>query len=137
MFSIEAPSGSPPQPGGTRTLLQEPGAGPQMIKSPPTQAVAPAQAVTPAQAAEKGQHAKANADAVKELVERLNQSLQDESGPVNTNVRFQLDMQTEELVVTVIDRRTEETIRQIPAEDVMKRMEVLGDFRGLLFNGEG
>ena len=89
---------------------------------PPAEAVAaPLDAVdeaTPAQVAE----------AVKEA----NASLHSRA----VGLRFEMDEDTDKLIVRVVDRESGELIRQIPSEEVVRIAKVLGKAPGLLVSRE-
>jgi len=50
------------------------------------------------------------------------------------SVRFENDDTVDELVVKIVDRDTDEIIRQIPAEEILELRAVLDDLRGNLVN---
>ncbi|MCA1797578.1 MAG: flagellar protein FlaG [Geobacteraceae bacterium] len=53
------------------------------------------------------------------------------------SVRFENDQDAQEMVVKVVDRDTDEVIRQIPPEELLNLTERLNDLRGNLVNTEG
>lgn len=53
------------------------------------------------------------------------------------SVRFENDSQADELVVKVVDRETDEVIRQIPPEELINLTQRLEDLRGNIVNTEG
>lgn len=53
------------------------------------------------------------------------------------SVRFENDERSSELVVKVVDRESDEVIRQVPAEEILKIQATLEDLRGNLVNTEG
>ena len=53
------------------------------------------------------------------------------------SVRFENDERTSDLVVKIVDRETDEVIRQIPAEEVLEMKAVLEDLRGNIVDTEG
>ena len=46
------------------------------------------------------------------------------------SVRFENDNRTNELVVKIVDRETDEMIRQVPVEEVLELRAVMDDLRG-------
>lgn len=46
------------------------------------------------------------------------------------SVRFENDERTNDLVVRIVDRETNETIRQVPAEEVLELRVIMDDLRG-------
>ncbi|KLN52255.1 flagellar protein FlaG [Variovorax paradoxus] len=90
-------------------------------KAAPESAAAPSDAVdeaTPVQVAQ----------AVKEV----NASLQSRS----VGLQFEMDEDTDKLIVKVVDRESGEVIRQIPSEEVVRIAKVLGKAPGLLVSRE-
>jgi flagellar protein FlaG len=53
------------------------------------------------------------------------------------SVRFENDQEVQELVVKVVDRETNEVIRQIPPEELMNLAQRLNDLRGNIVDTEG
>ncbi len=53
------------------------------------------------------------------------------------SVRFENDKPSGSLVVKVVDRETDEVIRQIPAEEIMNLTNRMSDLRGNLVSAEG
>lgn len=51
-----------------------------------------------------------------------------------TALRFRVDDEADRLVVKVIDRDTEELIRQIPSEDFLELVRRMRDMQGVLFD---
>ena len=136
MFNIEAPGVATQNGGIARPPKLEDVTSALLAKQPSTQTVAPEQAVVPVQSSAEGQSVKAQVDDVKDLVERINERL-DAYDPVSsTSVRFAVDDRLDELVVSVVDRQTDEVVRQIPAEYVLERMSRMEDLKGLLVNAE-
>jgi flagellar protein FlaG len=52
-------------------------------------------------------------------------------------VRFENDQEAKQLVVKVVDRETDEVIRQIPPEELMNLAQRLDDLRGNIVDTEG
>lgn len=50
------------------------------------------------------------------------------------SVRFEKDERGDQLVVKVVDRETEEMIRQVPAEELLELSAMLEDMRGNIVN---
>ena len=70
--------------------------------------------------------------ALEHTVQDLNGLVQD----LQREVRFSLDDNSGEVVVKIVDRQTDEVIRQIPSEDVLQLREKLQQAAGAIFNGE-
>jgi len=61
---------------------------------------------------------------------------------VSRDLQFQVDKQTGDTIVTVIDTETKEIIRQIPSEEIVAMARHIAEnapdpVKGLLMNGEG
>lgn len=50
-------------------------------------------------------------------------------------LHFAVDNQTGETVVKVVDRATDEVVRQIPSEEVLRLRQRLAEMTGVLFDG--
>ncbi len=70
--------------------------------------------------------------AVEEIVEDLNEFAQQ----VERQLQFSVDRQSGKTVIRVVDRATEEVVRQIPADEILELQRRLGDVQGLLFKTE-
>ncbi|HHM04480.1 MAG TPA: flagellar protein FlaG [Gammaproteobacteria bacterium] len=66
------------------------------------------------------------------VVKEINQTVQN----VVRDIRFQLDKETDKVVIKVIDQSTQEEIRQLPPEEVLNMMENLSNLKGILFKEE-
>ncbi|SDZ76039.1 flagellar protein FlaG [Desulfuromusa kysingii] len=53
------------------------------------------------------------------------------------SVRFENDERNDELVVKIVDRESDEVIRQVPAEEILDLKESLASLRGNLVNTAG
>jgi len=76
--------------------------------------------------AEKGETSPQLEEVVKELKEKLKL--------LNTQLQIEVDRETNTIVVKVIDKETNEVIRQIPPEYVLKIAKYLDEIAGLLFS---
>ena len=136
MFNIDASTAAPQQGSAVRPPKAEDVTMSQLAKQPPTQAESPEQAVTPIQGAADSQSLRAREDEIRALVERINERLDVADSYSSTQVRFSVDDRIDDLIVSVIDRQTEQVVRQIPAEDVLDRLSRMEDFKGLLVDAE-
>lgn len=69
----------------------------------------------------------------------LEQTVQDLNGLVQDlqrQVRFSLDDNSGEMIVKVVDRQTDNVIRQIPSEEVLQLREKLEQATGAIFKAE-
>ena len=85
---------------------------------------------TQAQAA--NQATEMSVEEVEAAVEKLNEFM--ENGQHNLN--FSVDKDTENLVVKVMDKNTQEVIRQFPSEETLKLAKHIEGMLGLIFNEE-
>lgn len=87
----------------------QPGVAPKTAEPPPIKTPAPGS---------KAEDVKAqNAKALTEAVDELNQRFK---GLSRTNLQFNIDDKADQVVVKVMDVETEEVIRQIPPEEMLK-----------------
>jgi flagellar protein FlaG len=68
--------------------------------------------------------------AVKEVVEKTQAFLDD----LNIRLDFEVYEETGDLVVRIFNRETEELLREIPPEDLLKLHKKLAELRGVLFD---
>ncbi len=61
---------------------------------------------------------------------RMNQRMQQ----MQRGLRFNVDEESGRIVVKVIDKDTDEVIRQIPSEEMLAMMKHINDFDGLIFD---
>lgn len=83
---------------------------------------------------EKGQKEKSadsRPDDTKEMTEQIDRYLSE----MNVSVSFEVSVDTGDTVVKVINRDTQEVIRQIPPEDLMELTRKLEELRGVIFAG--
>jgi flagellar protein FlaG len=64
------------------------------------------------------------------VAERLNERMRD----MQRSLQFSVDDDSGRIVVKVIDRETDEVIRQIPSEEILAMMKHINDIDGLIFN---
>lgn len=76
------------------------------------------------------QAGKANQAQPEELLQQIKGLTQDGV----YSVRFENDDAANELVVKIVDRETDEVIRQVPAKEVLALKEAMADLRGNLIN---
>ena len=65
-----------------------------------------------------------------EVVERLNERMQH----MQRSLRFSVDDNSGRIVVKVIDKDTDEVIRQIPSEEMLAVMKHINEIDGLIFD---
>lgn len=121
-MSIEAtaaslpPQGNPVVGNAAREVNKAPAATTPKAVDP---SQAPAQQVQQAQAPDR------------EKLEVATQSVRDFVKPINNNLEFSVDGDTQKLVVKIIDRTTKEVIRQIPSEEMLSIAKALDSIKGL------
>jgi flagellar protein FlaG len=69
------------------------------------------------------------ADAVKQKVAELNQYVQN----LDRKLQFSVDDTSGDTIVKVIDKETDELIRQIPSEELLDVKRAIDEYRGILF----
>ena len=67
---------------------------------------------------------------VGEIVEQLNELAQQ----IERTLQFSVDEASGEMVITVVDSKTEEVIRQIPPKEILTLRQRLSELQGVLFN---
>lgn len=72
----------------------------------------------------------ASAEKLQRAADQLNQIMQNGQRSLN----FAVDKNSNQVVVTVVDKITKETIRQIPGPEAMKLAEHLEEMMGVIFN---
>nr|WP_319494922.1 flagellar protein FlaG [uncultured Desulfobacter sp.] len=79
---------------------------------------------------ESGDQVKLTREDVEEMVE----ALENFANTVQTRLNFSIDDGTEDVVVKIMDKETDEVIKQFPAEEILKLREKMQDLSGLLFS---
>ena len=69
---------------------------------------------------------------VKEAVEQIQRNIEANS----TDLRFTVDSATGKTIVSVVDSQTQEVVRQIPTEEIMKLARWNDRMQGLLVNSK-
>ncbi len=78
----------------------------------------------------------ANQDAVKERLEDSVSQLKNLVQSVQRDLQFSIDDFSGRTVITVLDSKTEEIIRQIPSEEVLALAKNIESMKGVLFSAE-
>jgi len=73
-----------------------------------------------------------SADQISKTAERLNEIAQS----IDRKLRFKVDERTSDVVISVIDKETDEVIRQIPEERVLALRENIDSLKGVLFSAK-
>jgi len=80
------------------------------------------------------QQRKENLQVSPELLEEVIKNLKEKLSMLDTQLQIQIDKDTDIVVVKVINKKTNEVIRQIPPEYVLKIAKYLDEIAGLLFS---
>lgn len=81
---------------------------------------------------QKEKSAAIKSDQAKELSEQIEQYLSE----MNVSLSFEVYDKTGDVIVKVINRDTNEVIRQIPPEDLLEITDKLEELRGVIFAGK-
>lgn len=79
------------------------------------------QVAAQAQEASQKQTSSRRAEAAKQedqILEQMSQKLSQTLTPVNTSLKFQIDEETNEITVLIVDRATDKVLHTIPAEAI-------------------
>jgi flagellar protein FlaG len=88
--------------------------------------------------AEMAQKAKQREDKESPMsLEKAVEKSNDTARQMNSQIRFQVDDKTGQVIVKIINKDTKEVIRQIPSEEMVKLASRAEDLRGLIFNVDG
>jgi flagellar protein FlaG len=91
---------------------------------PPDKDVKPAESVS---------SNKVSIEDVRGEVEKLNQAVKN----YNPKLNFDVDNETNQVVVKVVDGETDKIIRQIPPEEIVNLSQRMDELRGMLFDDGG
>lgn len=72
-------------------------------------------------------------DELQDLTAKLNK----EMGPLNPDIKFQFDNDSDILTVNVVDKKTEKIIRKFPSDEALRIMEKMRELVGALFDDKG
>ena len=74
------------------------------------------------------------AEATRAQVEEAAKAVNDFLKPINNSLQFQLDEDTGQTVVKVIDTATKDVIRQFPSEEMLSIAKAIDKMKGLLIH---
>ena len=77
------------------------------------------------------ERAKVSEQEAQQVARHLNAELK----PFNTELSFSVDKETEKIVIKIVSSETEEVVRQIPAEEVLRIAARVRKLLGLLVDG--
>ncbi len=109
----------------------------QVTATAPAAPVAPVQRETPQALPGDNSSSKAAEDKREPRPEELKHAvkdIQDFVSTVTTDLRFTVDKETGRTIVSVVDSKTKQVVRQIPSEEIMKIARNIDRMQGLLFN---
>ncbi|MBI5454414.1 MAG: flagellar protein FlaG [Deltaproteobacteria bacterium] len=78
--------------------------------------------------------AEAKRDLPPQEVEAIASDVQIQLKRLNTELRFEIDKNSEEMVIKIIDPETRQVIRQIPSEELLAIRERMEELIGVLYN---
>lgn len=70
----------------------------------------------------------------RDQLEMAVKATQDFVGSINSSLEFSIDEDTGTSIVKIVDKETEEVIRQIPSEEMLSIAKALDTIKGLLFH---
>lgn len=70
----------------------------------------------------------------KDALDQALKEVQDALAPVARDLLFSVDHDTGSMVIKIVDSSTEEVIKQIPSEEMLRISKALGKLQGLLLN---
>lgn len=71
-----------------------------------------------------------------DVLKQAIKEIQENVGNTQTNLRFRVDETSGRIIVSVVDAETNQVVRQIPSEEVMRLARVMDRLQGLLINGK-
>jgi flagellar protein FlaG len=74
---------------------------------------------------------KVSEEGVKKIVHDINEQLQS----IHTELNFSVDKETDRMVLKIVNSKTHEVIRQIPAEDALRLSSRISKLLGVLVDG--
>lgn len=80
--------------------------------------------------------AEARKDAPPKNIEEIASEVQIQLKRLNTELRFEVDNESKETIVRIIDNETGELIRQIPSEEMLAIRARMEELIGVLYNSE-
>jgi len=86
---------------------------------------------------QKNQIEKKSKDEIKRELQKIVEELNREMNPLNINLKFKFNDKIDELTVMVIDKKTDEVIREFPPKEALKLMEKMRELVGMLFDKKG
>jgi flagellar protein FlaG len=92
------------------------------------------QAALQAQSAQRAEDQREDREATLKAVAEANSRIAKSS---SASIRFEVHEGTGDLIIQVVDEETDELIRQLPPEELLRVSESLADLRGILLDRQG
>ncbi|NPA11721.1 MAG: flagellar protein FlaG [Epsilonproteobacteria bacterium] len=83
------------------------------------------------------QDEKKSKEELKKELQQITEELNKVMNPLNQDLKFNFDDKADELVVKVVDIKSDKVIRQFPPEEALQLMEKMRELVGLLFDKKG
>jgi len=80
---------------------------------------------------------KKSKDEIKKELQKIVEELNREMNPLNIDLKFKFNDKIDELTVMVIDKKTNEVIREFPPKEALRLMEKMRELVGMLFDKKG
>lgn len=80
--------------------------------------------------------AEAKKDAPPKEVEEIASEVQIQLKRLNTELRFEVDRNSEEMIIKIVDPETKQVLRQIPSEELLAIRERMEELIGVLYNAK-
>lgn len=96
------------------------------------QSLAPAANTTNTRPNQPAVAAESNSPTDQQAIEQAVKNVNDFVKPINNSLSFNLDQDTGQTVIKVVDLSTQEVIRQIPSEEMLAIAKALDTMKGLL-----
>jgi flagellar protein FlaG len=76
-------------------------------------------------------------DELKKRLKEITEEVNDAIKPLNQDLKFHFDDKSNELVVKVVDTKTDKVIKQFPPQEALNLMQKVKEVVGLLFDERG
>jgi len=86
---------------------------------------------------QKHQIDKKSKDEIRKELQKIVEELNREMNPLNIDLKFKFNDKIDELTVMVIDKKTNEVIREFPPKEALRLMEKMRELVGMLFDKKG
>lgn len=129
--TLRTPQGSAQRPSEAEgSQQQQAQASTNVAQARPPVAAAQPEPASPTVAAQQ----ETPVEELQKMAEKLNAKLAETT---QTQVRFRVDSQSGGVIVQVVDKESDEVVRQIPREEMIAFRQRMAEMRGILFDTEG